>query len=202
MTRRDLIQTPFAVAIRATGALPLLVPVHRIIDARAHLQPAQLQRFWTAIWPEAYRVFQRGGIELKTTDSPGEVRRSAADRPLFTGLRRAVINLILTDHLPLYWDNSRALAGGTSLWNGYSVCLIALRYAHGNRVPFLSTNTCVHELMHALLLDIFVSHPFWYQSAEREARIDWYATLLWLFHDGHAIRQSAQECLRRLQSFQ
>jgi len=31
-----------------------------------------------------------------------------------SGLRRGGINLVLTDHLPLYWDNDRALAGVTA----------------------------------------------------------------------------------------
>jgi hypothetical protein len=67
-------------------------------------------------------------------------------------------------------------------------------------MPFLSVNTCVHELLHALLQDIFVSRPKWYQSGGREFRIDWYASGLWLFHDGAAIWKSAQVCLDRLRS--
>jgi hypothetical protein len=98
------------------------------------------------------------------------------------------------------WDNGRALAGATTLREGYCVCMIALRYAHGHQVPFLSTNTCVHEMLHALLQDIFVNRPNWLQTGERESRIDWYATLLWLFQDGTAIRRSAEICLNRLRS--
>ena len=78
--------------------------------------------------------------------------------------------------------------------------MVALQYAHGNQVPFLSVNTCVHELSHVLLQDIFVSQPKLLQTAGREVRIDWYATRLWLFHDGAAIRESAQAYLDRLQS--
>ena len=122
------------------------------------------------------------------SDANGEIRRSAGDRPIFIGLERGVINLFLTDHLPLYWDNSRALAGVTTIYEGYHLCLIALRYARGHQVPFFSVNTCVHELLHALLQDLFVSSPNWYQTSGREFRIDSYATGLWLFHDGGAIR--------------
>jgi hypothetical protein len=32
----------------------------------------------------------------------------------------------------------------------------------------------------------------------REFRIDWYATRLWLWHDGGAIRQTAQKYVERL----
>jgi len=78
--------------------------------------------------------------------------------------------------------------------------MVALQYAHGNQVPFLSVNTCLHELLHALLQDIFVSRPKWFQTGGREVRIDWYATRLWLFHDGAAIRESAQAYLDRLRS--
>jgi hypothetical protein len=174
--------------------------MHRITDGHARFPAGTLQNFWSAIWPETVRTFSRGGIEFQTTDGPGEVRRTAGDRPNFVGLRRGVLNLIVTDHIPMLWDNARALAGVATLFGAYPVCLIALRYAHGNRIPFVAVNTCVHELLHALLQDIFVSRPSWYQSGGREFRIDWYATRLWLFHDGAAIRQSAQGYLNRLQA--
>jgi hypothetical protein len=170
------------------------------MNARARCTPEQLRHFWSSIWPETVRDFRQGGIELQTSDGPGEVRRSAGDNPIFVGLRHGVINLLLTDHLPLYWDNGRALAGTTTLWDGYAVSMIAISYAHGDRIPFLSVNTCVHELLHALMQDIFVSRPKWYQSDGREFRADSYATGLWLFHDGAAIRQSAQACLDRLRA--
>jgi len=64
------------------------------MDARAHCTPEQLRHFWSSIWPEAVRDFSRGGIELQTSDGPGEVRRSAGDNPILTGLRRGVINLV------------------------------------------------------------------------------------------------------------
>jgi hypothetical protein len=100
----------------------------------------------------------------------------------------------------MHWDSGRGLAGVTTFYDGYAVCMIALHNAHGNQIPFLSVNTCVHELLHALLQDIFVRRGKWYQSGEREFRIDWYATCLRLFHDGAAVRQSARVCLDRLRS--
>jgi hypothetical protein len=158
------------------------------MNARARCTPEQLHRFWSSIWPEAVRDFSQGGIQLQTSDGPGEVRRSAGDNPIFVGLRHGVINLLLTDHLPMYWDNGSALAGTTTLWDGYAMSMIAISYAHGDRIPFVSVNTCVHELLHALMQDIFVSRPKWYESDGREFRADSYATGLWLFHDGAAIR--------------
>ena len=170
------------------------------MDSRARCTPEQLRYFWSTVWPEAVRNFSGGGIGLQTTDGPGEVRRSPGDWPIFVGLRSGVINLVLTDHIPMKWDNGRALAGVTTIQGGYHVCLIALRYAHGNQVPFISVNTCVHELLHALLQDVFVRRPSWFQTGSREARIDWYATWLWQFHEGAAIRKSAQAYLTRLRS--
>ena len=175
------------------------MPVHRVVDARSKDRDRQ-RNFWTSIWPEAFRAFERGGIHLQTSDGPGEVRHSPADKPIFIGLRRGAINLILTDTIPMYWDNGRALSGVTTLHEGYPVCMVALRYAHGNQVPLVSTNTCVHELLHVLLQDIFVSRPKWYQSGEREFRIDWYATALWLLHDGAYVRKSGREYLSRLRT--
>lgn len=170
------------------------------MDSRAHCTPVQLRHFWSSIWPEAFKTFHYGGIELQTSDGPGEVRRSAGDNPIFIGLRRGVINLVLTDRLPINWDHGRASAGVTTLWEGYPVSMIAIPYAHGNQIPFLSVNTCVHELLHTLFQDIFVSHPKWYQSDGREFRSDWYATRMWLFHDGTAVRKSSQACLDLLRS--
>jgi hypothetical protein len=98
------------------------------------------------------------------------------------------------------WDNARALAGVTTLYEGHSLCVIAINYAHGDQAPFLSLNTCVHELLHVLLQDIFVTRPKWWQVAARETRIDSYATRLWLLHDGAAIRRSARPYIVRLQA--
>jgi hypothetical protein len=198
MTRRHFIGTFAAAATPSTAPAQLVVPVHRVMDSRAQSSPEQLHHFWSVIWPEAARNFGRGGIRLQTTDGPGEVKRSPGDQPIFVGLRPHVINLVLTGYIPMKWDNGRALAGVTTIHDGYHVCLIALRYAHGDQVPFLSVNTCVHELLHVLLQDVFVHRPTWYQTGSREFRIDWYATQLLLFHNGADIRQSAQSYLKRL----
>ena len=69
-----------------------------------------------------------------------------------------------------------------------------------NQVAFLSTNTCLHEILHVLLQDIFLKAPKWYQSGSREARVDYYATRLWIFHDGKEVGKSAEAYLRRLQT--
>jgi hypothetical protein len=199
MTRRAFVwTTAIAAGAVSAGQSAVTVPVHRIVDARARCTPEELRRFWWSIWPEAVRNFHSGGIELKTSDGTGEIRRTAADRPIFTGLERAALNLVLTDYLPLYWDGGRAIAGVTTIYEGCHLCLLSLRYAHGNQVPFFSVNTCVHEILHALMQDIFVSRPRWYETAGREGRIDSYATALWLFGDGGAIRRSAREYARRL----
>ena len=174
------------------------VPVHRIVDAREQAPAYAVRQFWRSVWPEAFANFRRGGIDLQTDDGPGEVRRTAGDRPIFKGLRRGAINLVLVDHIPMYWDRGRALAGVTTLCEGYHVCMIALRYAHGNQVPFLSVNTCVHELLHALLQDIYVSRSSWWDTSQREFRADRYATWLWLFHEGTAVRKSAAGYLKKL----
>ena len=177
---------------------PVIVPVHRVMDARARPTPDQLRRFWTTIWPEAARDFGRSGIRLETTDAAGEVRRTAADRPIFTGLRRGAINLVITDYIPMYWDRGRSSAGVTTLHEGFVICMIAVQHAHGNQVPLISLNTCTHELLHAILGDIYLGSPKWYQSGGREARADWDATRLWLTGGGADIRRAAQAYVTRL----
>jgi hypothetical protein len=200
MTRRDFVFAAAAAGGRSGAQAPLIVPVHRVMDIRTKCTPEQMNRFWWRIWPEAVRDFNRCGIQLQCSDKKGEIKISPGDRPIFVGLERGVVNLVLTDHIPMAWDNARLLAGVTTVYEGYHLCVIAIRYAHGHQVPFISVNTCVHEMLHLLLQDVFVKRPKWYQSNEREFRDDWYATRLWLFHDGAAIRQSAAEYLDRLRA--
>jgi hypothetical protein len=201
MTRRDFLWMAAAVTGAPSGAqAPLILPVHRVMDIRTRVTPERLNHFWWRIWPEAVRSFSRGGIQLQCTDTQGEIKLTAGDRPIFVGLQRGVINLVLTDHLPMNWDKARSLAGMTTIYEGYHLCVIAISYAHGYQVPFISTNTCVHEMLHLLLQDVFVKRPKWYQVSEREVRADWYATQLWLFHDGGAIRKLAAVYLERLRS--
>ncbi|HEY1336553.1 MAG TPA: hypothetical protein VGF59_03545 [Bryobacteraceae bacterium] len=200
MTRRDFLSRAALVAAAPTPPSSLNVPVNLILDRRARFTASQLHRFSTKIWPEAVRDFVRGGIHLQTVHGIGEVKRSPGDRPVFTGLQRAMINVVATDLIPLQWDNGRGLAGVTTRWEGFHVCLIALNNAHSDQIPFFSVNTCVHELLHALLQDIFANRPNGVSGQEREARIDWYGTLMWLFHDGAAVRASARAYLERLRT--
>jgi len=190
MTRRTFLWSTIAMARPG----PLIVPVRRVMDSRARCTPKQLQQWWNVIWPEAARNFGRGGIRLQTSDAPGEIKRTASSRPLFTGLERGVINLVMTDHVP---QDYGAAAGVTTTWEGYDLCVIALSDAHANQVPYFSVNTCVHELLHLLLQDVLMKKPKWYQTGQREVRIDWYATRLWLFGEGDAIRKSAELYLKR-----
>ncbi len=203
MTRRDILLGLGTAAVtvgaaHAEAGGPLLVPIHRVLDSRARCSPAEWRHFWGSLWPEAYGNFSRGGLQLQCTDSKGEIKRSPAGRPIFVGLQPGVLNLVLTDHLPQNWDRGRSGAGVTTRYDGYHICLIAITEAHGNQVPYLSVNTCVHELLHALLGDVFVKRETWYQAGWRETRADWYATRLWLFGDGATLRGLASDYLRRL----
>ena len=202
MTRRVFLLTPAAAAGPSRGAARLTIPVHRMMDAHTPCPPDRVRHFWGAVWPEAYRMFSQSGMDLQTSDSTGAVKRSAADRPMFEGLRRDVLNLVLTAHIPMFWDRARALPGITTIYDGYHICMIALRFAHGNQAPFLSTNTCVHEMLHALMGDILVRRPSDRQIFQREVRVDWYATRLWLFHDGAVVRRSARAYLKSLRAMQ
>jgi hypothetical protein len=181
--------------VLSPAQVPLVLPLHRVMDSRARCTPEQLRHFWSIVWPEAIRDLTRCGFQFQVSDATGEIRRSPGGRPIFVGLERGALNVVLTDHIPLDYGD---LAGVTTLWEGYHLCVIALTAAHGHQIPFLSVNTCVHELLHALMQDIFVSRPKWYQTDEREFRTDWYATRLWLFRDGAGIRRSAEAYLARL----
>jgi len=198
MTRRDFLwMAAVAKAGHPEPQAPLTIPLCRVMDSRAKCTPEQLQRFSSKIWPEAIRDFQRGGIRFQITEGKGEIKRSPSSRPIFTGLERGAINLVVTDQIPMDYGG---VAGVTTLYEGYHLCVIALANAHGHQVPYFSVNTCVHELLHLLLQDIYLTRPKWYQTGEREFRIDWYATRLWLFGDGAAIRKSAEAYLGRLRA--
>jgi hypothetical protein len=198
MTRRDFVLTACAISASSRAADSLLVvPVRRVIDARSCTQK-QFKAFSSGIWAEAVRDFNGCGIQIKDYEAQGEVRRSPGGAPIFAGLERGVINLVLTDHIPEDWDKGRALSGVTTIYEGHHLCVIALRYAHGHQIPFLAVNTCVHELLHVFLQDIFVNRPKWFQSGGRELRIDYVATRLWLFRAGGEIRKSAEGYLKRL----
>ena len=184
----------------AAGRAPLRVPVRRIVDSRANFSPQQLHAFWWRIWPEAVRIFSRCGIELAASDARGEIRRSPSSQPIFAGVEHGVINLVVTRQIPLGWARGRGVSGMTTIWNGHHVCVVALDHAHVNRVPVIAVNTVVHELLHALLQDVFIVRPTWAQTEQHELRVNWTATRLWLFHDGSGIRESADAYLTRLRS--
>src|SRR5262252_5838672 len=108
MERRDFLKLAAMTAAPFTGNEPIAAPLHRVMDGITPCAPEHIRRFWDRTWPEAFRDFQRAGVEWQTTDAAGEVRRSPGDRPIFIGLRRGVINLVLTDHIPMHWDRGRA----------------------------------------------------------------------------------------------
>src|SRR5579884_2008818 len=211
VTRRNLLWTAAAAGATAAAVVeisrvtasapapPVVVPIHRILNSRARCTPGQIRGFWNRIWPQAVREFGSCGIQFQTSDGPGEIRRWAGNRPVFFGLRRGCLNLVLTDYIPMYWDCGRGLAGVTTmLHEGQHLSLIALAYAHPNEAPFVALNTCVHEFLHAFMQDIYVSDPTAFQSDERELRTDWLATELWLLRRGAAVRDSARVYASRL----
>lgn len=200
MTRREIIRAVPATAPALRAEAFLALPVRHVFDSRAKPNPEVFRSFSLELWPETVRNFEQGGIRFQTSQGPGEVRRAPSGRPVFEGLHRGVINLVLTDYIPMQWDHGRGLGGVTTVYEGYHVCLIALRYAHGNQIPFVSVNTCVHELLHVLLLDIFEKRPKGVPGRGRELRIDWHATRLWLFGGSDLLRNSAASYLERLKA--
>lgn len=194
ITRRSLVTA----ALPLAAAEPALeIPLVLIVDTRSGAPPPRLARFRERVWPEAVAGFARCGIRFRVTEKFAPVRRTPSDHPLFEGLERGALNLVLTARVPLRWDNGRGLAGVTTLHEGFHLCVVALDEMHGHQAPFLSVNTCVHELLHALLGDIFAPRPPGAAGLAREARIDAYATRLWLFGDGAAIRKAAEQYAAR-----
>jgi hypothetical protein len=200
MTRREFLSIVPAAWLRTPAPPPVIVPVHLVMDSDAKISPEQFQRFWWSIWPEALRDLGRCGIKLDTSVKTGNIWRPASRQPVVTGLDYGVINLVITDRIPIEWDNGRMLSGVTTLYRGFHLCMVGLRRAHGNQIPLLSVNTCLHELLHALMGDIFENRPAGLSGQARELRIDWCATRLWLTYSEAAVRESARRYVQRLRA--
>lgn len=191
VTRREFCSLAMAAGAPGASRAELLVPIQLVLDSKAQLKPEQIGRFWSRLWPEAVRDFARCGIRLQSSLQAGEVGRPPGREPVVSGLATGAINLVITDQIPIEWNKGRALCGVATLYRGRRLCMIALSRAHGHEIPLLSVNTCVHELLHVLLGDIFEKRPKGPASVVRELKIDWYATRLWVFGDGGVIRRAA-----------
>lgn len=198
MTRRDLLKTAlFAIPGSSSAGAPLVVPVLRLLDRNARCDAAQIQNFYSAVWEEADRNFRRCGIVLQTVERTCEIRKHVSGHPRFEGLDRSVVNVVLTDYIPLDWDNGRGLGGVATINEGCPLCVIAMKYAHPHRIPLIAVNTLVHELLHIFFQDIFVARGGLIHSQAHELRVDWYATRLWLFGASDVVRESTEAYLAR-----
>jgi hypothetical protein len=184
------------VAAAAAVEASVTVQVRVVIDSRPKFSAERL-RYWQGIWDQAYGDFARIGVRLSARTVDGEIKRSPGDRPIFVGLDRAALNLVVTDHVPMKWEQGRALRGVAFRYDGYDTVLIALNYAVRHQVPFFSINTCEHELLHVLLGDILEKRPAAVKEQTREYRIEWYGTRMWLFHAGAFVREGARQYANR-----
>lgn len=183
MTRRTFCSLAGGVLLLRASA-PHVLPLRMVWDRRVSVSGQRRRAFLGRVWNEAVVDFRRAGIQIAVREVDGEIRLSPAGRPLITGLEHSSINVLLTDRVPSAWDGGRALHGVSTRYEGCDLCLIAVAYAHPHRIPFLSVNTCVHELLHVLLQDVSEPRPPGLHGEMRELRIDWYATRLWLFAGG------------------
>lgn len=200
-TRRLWFAVPLTGAPPAPAATPpVFVPVLRLLNRNARCSPADVKSFHASIWEEALRTFHSCNVILQTTERTGEIRRYPSGRPEFRGLERQMLNIVLTDVIPLDWDSGRSLGGVSVRHEGYDIIVISLRNAHPNRFPLLALNTLIHELLHVLQGDIFIGRPGAFAKGRREAAVDWQATRLWLFGGSSSIHQAAQKYVRHLLS--
>src|SRR4051794_32480438 len=107
MTRRGFLSVLPVAFVRAPAVV--VVPVHIVQDADAKITPRQFQYFWWSVWPEAVREFGRCGIRLDAKLTAGSVWRPPSREPVVLGLEHGVLNLVITDRIPLEWDNGRSL---------------------------------------------------------------------------------------------
>jgi hypothetical protein len=202
MTRRTFLAlAPGSFLARGRAvSTPVVVPVRVIVDGKVNWRPQSLRRFWYGIWPEAVRDFASSGIILAAAAGTGDVGRPPGREPVVSGLDPFSLNLVVTNRIPMEWDSGRGICGVTLRYRGYHLCMIALSRAHGNQIPYVSTNTCVHEMLHAFLHDIFESRPGTVSGQYREFRVDACATRLWLLGGASGIRESARKYVSRLRA--
>lgn len=194
MRRRAFLASMLAAEAHA----PVRVPVLRLRNKLAPCSEAEFGEFVGSVWREAEQEFRRCGVVLDVVERECEIRKYPSGRPLFTGLERGVVNVVLTGDVPLDWDNGRGLAGLSTIYEGCHLCLIAVHRAHGNRAPWLAVNTVVHELLHLFLGDVFVPRPGTWDTHTREASVDWHATRMWLLGRDATVGDAAREYVRKL----
>src|SRR3954447_13347261 len=198
-TRRQFVGLLPATLAAALAPSTVTVPVDILFDKDAHLSDWGVRGFW-ALWAETVRDLGWCGVRLQTRVREAGMWRPPNRQPVISGLGERVLNVVVTNSIPEIWDNGRILRGVTTLYRGHHLCMIAMNFAGRNRVPLVAVNTCTHELLHALMLDIFELRPGGAYGQARELRIDWLATRLWLFHAGAGIRESARMYADRLRS--
>jgi hypothetical protein len=198
MTRRQFFSAAATAGSLPTASHAVVVPVRHIVDGLAKWAPGEVERFWRRLWPAAARQLARCGVRFESSYGAGGVWRPPGREPMISGLQRRMLNLVITNRIPMEWDRGRALSGVTACYRGFHLCMIAMDHAHGLEIPLVSVNTCTHELLHALLLDIFEDRPGGVAGQFREFRIDWYATSLWLGTGSAEVRESASRYVSRL----
>ncbi|GEM_PF-2925261 len=195
MTRRQLLG--IVGALSAPGD-EIVVPLRLLVDRKVKWSPEQVESFRKDLWAQAVGNLLSCGVRLQVVEGKGEVERPPEREPVISGLEWGSLNFVATNRIPMHWDGGRSLCGVTTLYRGHHLCMVALDLAHGNRVPFVAVNTCLHELLHALLNDIFEDRPSGAKGQMREARVEYVATKLWLFGDGREIREGARSYVQRL----
>lgn len=189
---------PWASSARGAGG-PVEVPVVCLTNTRAATTPEAVRAFRAGVWAAAVRSFAEGGVALRVRERTGEIPQYPSSLPRFVGLARGERNVVLTDPIALEWDRGRQVAGGSTVYEGYVVCVIAMRYAHRFRAPLLAVNTVVHELLHVFSGDVFAARGGRWRRYRREGEVDWLATRLWLSGDTTEVRRAAEAHLERMQ---
>jgi hypothetical protein len=202
VNRRQWIGSALFGACTARGAQPapaaLEIPVQVVVNKLAKWSQAERDSFRSNVWNEAVQVLRKCGIVLRTVEHEGEIHKYPSGPPRIVGLGYKVLNIVLTDTIPMAWDNGRGVAGVATVYEGYHLTLISILASHGNRVPFLHVNTLVHELIHMFFEDFYLPREGRLSGQAHEHVIDWHATRMWLFSDDGAVKQSAFQYIRCL----
>jgi hypothetical protein len=169
---------PLAAAAACRSKAPRILCVNFLLDSESIPAARHIRYFHDRIWREACEDLAKLGISVEMVTGRGCVHRPPDRAPVFEGLIRGAINIVLTRTVPMHWDRCRGMKGLAFRAGGYDVCLLALDHAHAFRFPYLATNSCLHELLHFLLGDVDAKKPGGLAGEWREFCVDALATHL------------------------
>jgi hypothetical protein len=119
----------------------------------ATLHSEDVDWFRNCLLPEALLDLTKAGVAPIVRWGGGWIERKEADA-LFHGVVPKAVNVFVTPWVPLCWDKGMGLCGLSGIAAGTDTVIVSTANAHRHLVPYLATNTLLHEFGHVLRGDL------------------------------------------------